>query len=449
MSKSRGNVVNPWDHFNKEGSDSIRWYMMTQSAPWSPTNFDPNGVRESYAKMFLTLWNVHRFHSEYAALDGFDPDDESGYVPVAERSPLDRWILSRLHSVAQDYQDQFVAWDFHKAGRDLETFVVNDLSNWYVRRSRRRLWDEADSSDKRSCQHTLHEVLLTVCKLMAPVAPFMPDQIHRDLTGTTVHLADWPVGSKLVESTLPPQNWALEQEMALVRTLAETGRRVRVEANRRQRLPCRSGWIVGGPDISRFHDILADELNVEVLTAEENLERFQRMVIEPNRKALGSKCRQDLPAVLDLLAQADPDNILLEIDAGICILEGYDITMEDIEIRYVEKDGFAASTISDDDVGDVSLVLDMSLDNQLISKGLTRDIIRRIQAKRKELNLEMEANIELTVWLDENAPEISQNDWNHLVNETRATGAELSLDSPPAGIDSFNVDGIEVHFSVS
>ena len=123
--------------------------------------------------------------------------------------------------------------------------------------------------------------------------------------------------------------------------------------------------------------------------------------------------------------------------------------MEDIEIRYVEKDGFAASTISDDDVGDVSLVLDMSLDNQLISKGLTRDIIRRIQAKRKELDLEMEANIELTVWLDENAPEISQNDWNHLVNETRATGAELSLDSPPAGIDSFNVDGIEVHFSVS
>ena len=449
MSKSRGNTVDPWDHFNREGADAVRWYMMTQSAPWSPTNFDSNGVRESYAKMFLTLWNVHRFHSEYAALDGFDPDNENGYIPIAERSPLDRWILSKLHSVAQNYHDQFVSWDFHKAGRDLESFVVNDLSNWYVRRSRRRLWDEADSLDKRSCQHTLHEVLLSVCKLMAPVAPFMPDQIHRDLTGTSVHLADWPVGSKLVDSNLPPLDWVLEQEMALVRTLAETGRRVRVEANRRQRLPCRSGWIVGGPDISRFHDILADELNVEELTAEENLERFQRMVIEPNRKALGSKCRQDLPAVLALLAQADPDNILLEIDAGICILEGYDITMEDIEIRYVEKDGFAASTISDDDVGDVSLVLDMSLDNQLISKGLTRDIIRRIQAKRKELDLEMEANIKLTVWLDENAPEISQNDWNHLVNETRATGAELSLESPPTGIDSFNVDDIEVHFSVS
>ena len=156
-----------------------------------------------------------------------------------------------------------------------------------------------------------------------------------------------------------------------------------------------------------------------------------------------------MPAVLALLAQADPDNILLEIDAGICILEGYDITMEDIEIRYVEKDGFAASTISDDDVGDVSLVLDMSLDDELMSKGLSRDIIRRVQAKRKELDLDMEANIELTVWMANDAPEISQNDWSHLINETRASTAELSHESPPKGVDSFTVDDVEIHFSVS
>jgi len=436
--------VNPWDHFNKEGSDSIRWYMMTQSAPWSPTNFDSNGVRESYAKMFLTLWNVHRFHADYAALDGFDADDADGFVAVADRSPLDRWILSRLHTVANSYHDHFVDWDFHKAGRELEAFVVNDLSNWYVRRSRRRLWDEADSLDKRACQHTLHEVLLTVCRLMAPVAPFMPDQIHRDLTGVSVHLADWPVGSSLVESNLPPQDWALEQEMGLVRALAETGRRVRVDADRRQRLPCRAGWIVGGPDIGRFHDLLADELNVESLTTEDDLERFQRMVVEPNRKELGKKCRQDLPAVIALLGEADPDNLLLEIDAGICILEGYDITMDDIDIRRIEKDGFAASTISDENVGDVSLVLDMSLDDDLLSKGLARDIIRRVQAKRKDLDLDVEASITLAVWVD--GLELAEADWAHVQSEVRAGAA--SLNEGAASGDSFQVDGVSVTFTV-
>ena len=339
MSKSRGNVVDPWDHFNKEGADSIRWYMTTQSAPWSPTNFDPNGVRESYAKMFLTLWNVYRFHADYANLDGFNPEDESGFVLISDRSPLDRWILSKASEMAEQFHSGFVSWDFHKAGRYLEDFVVNDLSNWYVRRSRRRLWDEADSNDKRACQHTLHEVLLIVCRLMSPIAPFMPDQIHRALSGKSVHLADWPIGSPLVGSSLPERDFPIEQEMILVRSLAEAGRRIRVESNRRQRLPCRIGWIVGGPDISQFRDILAEELNVESLSTEDDLDSFQRIVLEPNKKVLGSKCRSDLPAVLEQLSLADPEALLLEIDAGIAALAGYEITSDDIEIRRVEKDG--------------------------------------------------------------------------------------------------------------
>ena len=447
MSKSRGNVVNPWDHFNKEGSDAVRWYMMTQSAPWTPTNFDPNGVRESYAKMFLTLWNVHKFYSDYASLDNFDPEDNDSYVDINDRSHLDKWILSRMTTVAENYHDFFVTWDFHKAGRELENFVINDLSNWYVRRSRRRLWNEDESNDKKSCQHTLHEVLLTVCRLMAPVSPFIPDRIHRDLTGYSVHLADWPVGSKLVNKTLPPQNWVLEQEMSLVRKLAETGRRVRVEAGRRQRLPCKFGWIVGGPDISDFHEILAEELNVETLTTEDDLDRFQKIEIAPNRKSLGKKCRQDLPAVLGLLENADPDNILLEIEAEICILEGYDITMEDIEIRRVEKANYAAATISVEEIGNVSLVLDMSLDDELISKGLARDIIRHVQAKRKDLNLDVEASIELSVWI-ESREQLLDNDWSHIQIETRAGNAHINSGDIPDRTEYFEVDGIGINFSI-
>ncbi|SVB74194.1 uncharacterized protein METZ01_LOCUS227048, partial [marine metagenome] len=351
MSKSKGNVVNPWDHFNKEGTDAIRWYMTTQSAPWNPMNFDPKGVRETYAKMFLTLWNVHRFHADYAVLDNFNPNDKSTFVPIGKRSPLDRWILSRISTVAQDYHNQFVSWEFHKAGRDLENFVITDLSNWYERRSRRRLWDEADSSDKRACQHTLHEVLCTVSKLMAPVSPFMSDRIYHDLTGESVHMADWPLGSSLVEKKLPPQDLDLEQQMSIVRTLTETGRRIRVDSNRRQRLPCQSGWIVGGIDLSAFHSIMAEELNVESLKTEKNLDRFQRIEIAPNHKVLGKKCRADLPKVLSELASADSEKLLAEIEKGNANLAGYDITMDDISLRRVEKEGYAASTFTVDNLG--------------------------------------------------------------------------------------------------
>ncbi len=441
MSKSKGNVVNPWDHFNKEGADSIRWYMTTQSAPWSPTNFDPNGVRESYAKMFLTLWNVYKFHADYASLDGFDPGNGDTFVPLEERSHLDRWILSKASSMAQEYHDKFVRWDFHKAGRDLEAFVVNDLSNWYVRRSRRRLWNEVDSTDKHSCQNTLHEVLLIVCRLMAPVSPFVSDAIHRGLTGSSVHLADWPVGSDIIGSTLPPVDPLVEMEMELVRSIAEAGRRVRVDSGRRQRLPCRSGWIVGGPDLSSFHEILSEELNVEEISVIDDLDTFQKIEIVPNRKALGAKCRADLPKVLSELQMIDPESLLLEIEAGIAAVGGYEINDSDIDIKRVEREGFAAETLSGD-YGDVSLVLDMEVDEDLLSKGLSRDIIRRIQAKRKDLDLEIEATINLSVWIEDG--KLSNRDWERVVSETRSEKAYLNEGVANDNSIEFEVDGVKI-----
>jgi isoleucyl-tRNA synthetase len=349
--------------------------------------------------------------------------------------------------MADSFHQHFEEWDFHKAGRKLEEFVVNDLSNWYVRRSRRRLWEEADSSDKRSCQHTLHEVLLLVCRLMAPISPFMPDVIHRALAGSSVHMADWPVGSGLVDRSLPPRDYGLEQQMGLVRALAERGRRIRVEEGRRQRLPCRNGWIIGGPDLDEFHDILAEELNVERLMTEDDLDRFQRIVLEPNRKALGAKCRSDLPAVLAELDTADADSLLLEIEAGIAALAGYQITMDDIEVRRTERDGYSAATLGDEDFGDVSLVLDMSVDDELMSRGLARDVIRRIQSKRKELDLAVEDSISLSAWIE--GAELADEDWAHVQSETRAGSAALNEGTAPTEADSFEVDGIAVAFSVS
>ena len=468
MSKSRGNIVDPWDHFNREGADATRWYMVTAGAPWSPLKFDPNGVRETYAKMFLTLWNIYKFHADYAALDGFDP--ETNHVEVAERTPLDRWVLSRLATVATNYHEGFTNWDYHKACRELEEFVVNDLSNWYVRRSRRRLWDEAENTDKVACQNTLHEVLTTVCRLVAPVSPFMVDVIYRNLEGTSVHQANWPLGTPgslegatadswdenaaKATATLPPQDLDLETRMSLVRELAETGRRIRVDAARRQRLPCGDGWIVSGPDLAEFHDILAEELNVEKISIETDLDRFQQIELAPNFRALAPRARGDVNAIAAEIRNAEnPAAMLEEIKSGKLEILGIKIEESDVEVKRVEKSGFAASTIQvgqGDESYLVSLVLDMNDTPELLSKGLARDITRRIQAKRKDLDLDIEATIELEIWM-ENSPELFQTDQDWIVTETRARSAIFHPDgdTPTSATETFEVDGSKIYFIVS
>jgi len=433
MSKSKGNIVDPWDHFNREGADATRWYMVTAGAPWNPLKFDPNGVRETYGKMFLTLWNIYRFHSDYAALDGFDPESS----PRGKNTPLDDWVLSRLAEVVVGSTEQFENWDFHKACRDIEEFVVNDVSNWYVRRSRRRLWEESDSDDKLACQHTLHTVLVTVSRLIAPVSPFMSDAIHRNLEGESVHLADWPEAGKIDSEVI--------QTMALVRELAETGRRIRVDADRRQRLPCSEGWIVSGPDLSAFHEILAEELNVEVISLEQDLDRFQRVEVVPNRRTLGAKCRQDLPKVLQGISDGDSEAMIASIEAGNLTIAGYEIGMDDIELRRVEREGFAAQTVQIAD-SSVSLVLDMADTPELLSKGLARDITRRIQAARKDLDLAIEDTISLKVWMKD-APELFEEDANWIIAETRSSESVFNIGEGSG--DSFEVDGSTIWYNVS
>jgi isoleucyl-tRNA synthetase len=468
MSKSRGNIVDPWDHFNREGADATRWYMVTAGAPWNPLKFDSNGVRETYAKMFLTLWNVYKFHADYAALDGFDPEATSS--DTAQRPELDRWILSRLNTVATGYHESFVNWQFHKAGRDLEDFVVNDLSNWYVRRSRRRLWDEADSGDKLACQHTLHEVLTTLCRLIAPISPFMVDTIHRNLTGLAVHQSDWPLGipgaiegatadewdevAAKATATLPPHDPALEASMDLVRELAEAGRRVRIDNNRRQRLPCSKGFIVAGPDLSAFHDLLAEELNVEIIQVENDLDRFQRIELAPNFRALAPKARANVNDVANAIKSTeDPVGLLAQIDAGTATIMDILIERSDIEVKRVEREGFAAQTVEvthGETTSHVSLVLDMNDTPELLSKGMARDITRRVQARRKTLDLDIEATIELEVWM-ENAPSMMAADEAWVATETRTSACIFHEKgaTPPAGAEHFEVDGTVVHFTVA
>ena len=197
--------------------------------------------------------------------------------------------------------------------------------------------------------------------------------------------------------------------------------------------------------MSAFHDILAEELNVEKISLETDLDRFQRIEVVPNRRTLGAKCRQDLPAVLEGIAGGDSESMLASIDAGNLVIAGYEITSDDIELRRVEREGYAAQTLQMDD-SSVSLVLDMTDSPDLLSKGLARDITRRIQASRKDMNLEIEDTISLMVWM-QNAPELFEQDRNWIVNETRASNSQFNIGEGQG--ESFEVDGATIWYSVS
>lgn len=305
---------------------------------------------------------------------------------------------------------------------------------------------------------------------MAPVSPFMVDVIHRNLTGETVHQAAWPLGTPgslegatsdewdkeaaAATAVLPPQDLDLEASMALVRELAEVGRRIRVDAGRRQRLPCAQGWIVAGPTLTEFHGILAEELNVETINVEQDLDRFQRIELAPNFRALAPKARADVNAVAnEIKSSSDPEALLASIQAGECEIMGVKIEMTDVELRRAEREGFAASTVQigqGENASQISLVLDMNDAPELLSKGLARDITRRIQAKRKTLNLEIEATIDLEIWMKD-APELYAADRQWVVTETRAAAAVFHPEgvAPSEQSESFEVDGTTVWFSVA
>jgi len=300
------------------------------------------------------------------------------------------------------------------------------------------------------------------------VAPFMVDTVHRALTGQSVHLAAWPVGTPgslegataddwdevaaAATANLPPQDLHLEGTMGLVRELAEAGRRVRVEAGRRQRLPCAQGWMVAGPDLTDFHELLGEELNVEALHVENDLDRFQRIELSPNFRALAPKARAEVNNVAKAIREhTDPQDLLQAIEAGNAELLGVPIEAGDVEVKRVEREGFAAQTVEvelDGETVHVTLVLDMNDAPELLSKGMARDITRRIQAKRKDMNLAMEDTVSLNVWLN-NAPEVLDADRAYVAAETRADSAVFHVgEAGPADAERFEVDGATVAFTV-
>jgi len=425
MSKSKGNTVDPWDAIGEFGADALRWYLITVSNPWLPKRYDPEGVREVSRKLFDTLLNSYRFFALYAQVEGWSSTEGKG-KDEPRSTMLDRWLHSRLDGLVAEVGAALDGYQLTAGYRAVVDFVNEDLSNWYVRRSRARFWGNEDPADAAAAFRTLHEALLTVSRLLAPVTPFLADWLHRALSaGESVHLAPFPVVRE-GESRHDP---LLEGEMDAVRALVSLGRAAREEVRIRVRQPLRTLQAVvpeGSRPRPELLEVLREELNVKEVRFLDSAEELVRLVPRPNFRALGPRF-QKRSEVAATAIRALPEEVLRAFRRGepaYLLVDGEESLLEPGWLDLVEEasgewvvraaDGIAAA-------------IDPTLDEALRTEGMARELINRIQRLRKESGLAITDRIELRI--DGGAPALgAAEEFRTLIcGETLAT--ELRTDS--------------------
>ena len=405
MSKSVGNVIDPWEILTTRGADPLRWWMFSQGSPWTPTRVSFEAIDASMRDALLTLWNTWSFFTTYAALNGFDPADPAVPAP-ADRSELDRWMLSRLHGTVDRATASLDGYEPFPAATAIAE-LVDDTSNWFVRRSRRRFWRTdpgADPGDSLGAQATLHDVLVTLARLLAPLTPFLADRMWRDLTGAdesdSVHLADWPTAeASLVDSDL-------EASMALARRLSSLGRAARSEAGVKVRQPLARALVYlppGSP--TPPPGVVEDELNVDRVEVTDELGDVLAYELVPNFKLLGPRIGRRVQELRAAMASVDGAQAAAVLGAGrpvvVELADGpVELAAEEVELRVRAQSGFAVSR----DGAEV-LALDLALDDDLRRRGLAREVIRNVQDLRKASGLSVSDTIVLHLaGLDDLAP---------------------------------------------
>ncbi len=387
MSKSVGNVIDPWEILTTRGADPLRWWMFSQGSPWTPTRVSFEVIDASMRDALLTLWNTWAFFTMYATLNLFDPADPS--IPAAaDRSMLDRWMLSRLHATVARATESLDGYEPFPAATAIAE-LIDDVSNWYVRRSRRRFWrtdPDADPADSLGAQATLHEVLVTLARILAPMTPFLADRMWRDLTGAdeddSVHLADWPTAAThLVDP-------GLEDGMALARRLSSLGRAARSEAGVKVRQPLARALVYlppGSP--TPAPGVVEDELNVDRVEATDELGDVLAYELVPNFKLLGPRIGKRVQELRAAMSSVDGAVAAAELAAGrpvvVELADGpLELVGDEVELRVRAQPGFAVSR----DGAEV-LALDLALDDDLRRRGLVREVIRNVQELRKSSGL--------------------------------------------------------------
>lgn len=397
MSKSKGNTVNPWDAVGEHGADAVRWYFITSSNPWLPKRYDPDGVKEAARKFFDTLFNTYKFFALYADADQWTPSDAD--PAPADRPLLDRWLLARLDTVVRTVSDELDAYQLTRAYRALGDFVVEDLSNWYVRRNRPRFWNSNDADDQKAAFRTLHEALRTVCVLSAPCTPFAGDWLHRALTGRTVHLERFPTPLADDDRAALLAGADLEGDMDAVRTLVSLGRAAREEVQIRVRQPLREvrAVVPGARALSEeMLDVVRDELNVKEVGFLSSVDGIATLTGKPNYRALGQRFGKQTNDAANAIRALDAD-ALASYQSGASVeitVDGATHALQEGDIEVIQE---ASGKLVVKGEGAYTVALDPELDDDLRAEGTARELVNRIQRLRKDGGLEITDRIALAI----------------------------------------------------
>ncbi len=388
MSKHKGNVVDPWDVMNKQGADAIRWYFYVNSAPWLPCRFDDEAVDESQRKFMGTFWNTYAFYVLYANIDNFNPMDYK--LEYDKLPPMDKWILSKLQTLVKYVDECLFTYKITEPARALQSFV-DDMSNWYVRRSRERFWASGMPQDKINAYMTLYTVLSTLSKVAAPFTPYIAEEIYRNIVvkvdpsvPESVHLCDFPEAK---------EEWIdkdLEKNMDLVLDIVVLGRAARNEANIKNRQPIGQMFVKAESTLPEMYaEIVLDELNVKKIEFTDDVEGFVTYKFKPQLRTLGPKYGKLVPKIGAALAEVDGTAFMNDLKANgkvTLVIDGTEVVLEesDLLVETAQKEGH----VSVEDNG-VTVVMDTNLTPELIEEGFVREIVSKVQTMRKEAGFEV------------------------------------------------------------
>jgi len=423
MSKRLGNAVDPFETLGQYGPDATRWYMISNAQPWDNLKFDADGITEVQRKFFGTLHNTYNFLALYANIDSYTGGGEE--VPVADRPEIDRWVLSRLNSLIQEVTEAYEALEPTKVARAIQSFAIDDLSNWHVRQSRRRFWKGEMSDDKRSAYQTLHTCLKSLAVMISPIAPFYADRLYRDLTGAeeSVHLAVFPEADAACIDT------ELEARMALAQQISSQVLSLRKRERLRVRQPLRRVLVPVlneqmASRIETMANLIKGEVNVkaiEVVRDGENTEVSIVKRVKPDFKALGPKFGKRMKAVAAAVNALDAEGIAeLEREGRVAVNpdDGQGEALVEVSEVAILTDDIPGWLVSS--VGGVTVALDISLDDALKGEGLARELVNRVQNLRKDAGLEVTDRIALTVDAAPEVEAVMKDNLDYIADETLA-----------------------------
>jgi len=445
MSKSKGNAVDPFDALEKYGADAIRWYFYINSAPWLPNRFHGKAVTEGQRKFMGTLWNTYAFFVLYANIDEFDA---TKYTLEYERlSVMDKWLLSKLNSAIKAVDEDLANYKIPEAAKALQSFV-DDMSNWYVRRSRERFWAKGMEQDKINAYMTLYTALVEICKTAAPMIPFMTEDIYQNLVRSidanapeSIHLCDFP---KVNEAHIDKE---LEENMDRVLKLVVMGRACRNTANIKNRQPIGQMYVKADFELSEFFDaIVADELNVKNVTFTQEVRDFTSYSFKPQLKTVGPKYGKLLGGIKNVLSGLDGNAAMDELNANGCLrfeVNGEEVVLnrEDLLIDTAQMEGY----VSEDDNG-ITVVLDTNLSEELLEEGFVREIISKVQTMRKEADFEVMDKIVITYEGSEKAETVFAKNADEIGAETLAL--EVKKATPAGYVKEWKINGEAVTLGV-